>query len=149
MLWVLLTEFNQNKMYIHQYKKRVRYNETDKMGYLYYGNYPALYEIGRVEMLRSLGLSYQAMEDEDGIILPVVNLEVRYLQSAYYDEELTIHTIINALPGKLITFKHEIFNEKEQLINKAEVKLFFMDASNNKRISAPQSIIKALTPYFV
>jgi len=135
-------------MYVHQYKKRVRYNETDKMGFLYYGNYPALYEIGRVELIRSLGLSYRDMEDIQGILLPVVSLEIRYLGSAYYDEELNIHTIINEMPGKLVTFKHEIFNEKEELLNKATVKLFFMDKDTQKRISAPSDITNALKPFF-
>jgi len=91
------------------------------MGFLYYGNYPAYYEIGRVEMMRSLGLSYQKMEDEMGIMLPVVSMEVRYLHPAYYDEELEIHTIIDEMPSKVIGFKFEVFNEQKKLINKATV----------------------------
>ena len=71
-------------MYEHQHHKRVRYAETDKMGYLYYGHYAKYYEIGRVEALRSLGLSYRDMEDKLGLMLPVLSLEARYKSPAYY-----------------------------------------------------------------
>lgn len=135
-------------MYKHIFNKRVRYSETDKMGFLYYGNYPAYYEIGRVEMLRSLGLSYQKMEDEMGIMLPVVNLEIRYLLPAYYDEELEIHTMLDEMPNRIITFRHEIYNQKKALINKASVKLFFTDTKNNRPTPAPHMLKDALKEYF-
>lgn len=135
-------------MYKHKINKRVRYSETDKMGFLYYGNYPALYEIGRVELIRSLGLSYQKMEDEMGIMLPVVSLEVRYLRPAYYDEELEIVTFLDEMPDKIICFRHEVYNQKTELINKATVKLFFTSTKDNKRTSAPSMIQEALKPHF-
>ena len=140
---------NQTRsMYKHIFNKRVRYSETDKMGFLYYGNYPSYYEIGRVELMRSLGIDYQKMEDEVGIMLPVVSLEVRYLRPAYYDEELEIHTTLDEMPDKMITFRHEIFNKEKVLLNKATVKLFFTDTKNNKRISAPELISSALEKHF-
>ena len=135
-------------MYQFDYKKRVRYSETDKMGYLYYGNYAALYEIGRVETIRSLGISYQSLEDKHGIMLPVLSLEARYRQPARYDEELTIRTVLNEMPGKMITFHHEIINEQNQSINQATVKLFFIEIDSNKRISVPIFIKEKLEPYF-
>lgn len=135
-------------MYKHSYKKRVRYNETDKMGYLYYGNYANLYEIGRVELIRSLGLSYQKMEDELGIMLPVVSLESRFLYPAYYDEELEVFSYLDEMPSKIIKFRHEIYNEKQELINRATVKLFFTDMNTRKWISAPPIIKAALNEYF-
>ena len=140
--------FQTSFMYKHSYKKRVRYNETDKMGYLYYGNYANLYEIGRVELIRSLGLSYQKMEDELGIMLPVVSLETRFLHPAYYDEELEIFTFLDEMPSKIIKFRHEIFNDQKQLINRATVKLFFTDMKENKWISAPPIIKAALKEFF-
>ena len=91
-------------MYTHEFQKRVRYGETDQMGYLYYGNYPQYYEIGRVEMLRSLGLTYKAMEEEQGILMPVVSMNIRYVRPAHYDELITIRTTLRQLPGKFITF---------------------------------------------
>jgi len=88
------------------------------------------------------------MEDEMGIMLPVVSLEVRYLRPAYYDEELEIHTIIDEIPDKIISFRFEIFNGKQEMINKATVKLFFTDTKTNKRTSSPDMIKDALKPYF-
>lgn len=135
-------------MYRHETKKRVRYAETDKMGYLYYGHYAKYYEIGRVEALRDLGLSYQKMEDELGIMLPVLALEARYRLPAYYDQELTIATILDELPSKLIHFRHEIINPKGLIINTAQVRLFFVDMESGKRVAIPEYLEEKLKPYF-
>ena len=135
-------------MYHHTYTKRVRYAETDKMGYLYYGNYPMYYEIGRVELIRSLGITYKDFEDIHGIMLPVVSMEVRYKLPAYYDEELTIHSKLHSMPSKIIDFDFEIENEKNLIINTANVKLFFIDMRTNKRMSAPSFLTRKLQEYF-
>lgn len=135
-------------MYSFTFKKRIRYSETDKMGYLYYGNYAALYEIGRVETIRSLGISYGNMEDQLGIMLPVLSLESRFLKPAYYDEEVSIISILKVMPDKMIVFDHEIKNAQDEIINKAQVKLFFIDIKSNKRVSCPDFITDALKPYF-
>jgi len=119
------------------FQKRVRYAETDKMGYLYYGHYAKLYEIGRVETMRSIGILYKDLEDKERIMLPVLSLNVRYIAPAYYDEVLTIRSILEEAPEKMIAFKHEIYNEKMELINKGEVKLFFVNMDTGKRISVP------------
>jgi len=135
-------------MYQFDYKKRVRYSETDKMGYLYYGNYAALYEIGRVETIRSLGISYRALEDKHGIMLPVLSLESRFKMPAKYDEELIIRTTLKDMPGKMITFYHDIINEQNVSINQAVVKLFFIDIATNKRVSVPIFIKEKLETHF-
>lgn len=135
-------------MFQHQFTKRVRYAETDKMGYLYYGHYAKYYEIGRVEAMRSLGCSYQKMEDELGIMLPVLSLEARYLQPAYYDEEITINTYFKQLPTKMMTFYHELSNESGKIINTATVKLFCIDIKSGERVSTPNFLIEKLIPYF-
>ncbi len=135
-------------MYSFDFHKRVRYAETDKMGYLYYGNYPKYYEIGRVETIRSLGLEYKDFEDIHGIMLPVLGLEVKYKAPAYYDDLLTIRSYLRALPSKMIQFEHEIINPSGQVINTATVKLFFVDMALNKRVSAPTFIVDKLRPYF-
>ena len=80
-------------MYTTEVKIRVRYAETDRMGYVYYGNYATYFEVARVESLRNLGFSYRSLEDE-GILLPVLDFSIRYRRPAYYDDELTIKTII-------------------------------------------------------
>lgn len=135
-------------MYTYDFKKRVRYAETDKMGYLYYGNYPKYYEIGRVEMLRSLGINYCDFEDVHNVMLPVVSMEIRYRMPAYYDNLLTIRTILQEMPTKLISFDFEIINPDNKIINTATVKLFFIDMKTNKRISAPKLMTSKLEQYF-
>ena len=135
-------------MYVFDYEKRVRYAETDKMGYLYYGHYAKFYEIGRVESLRSLGLSYKKMEDEHNVMLPVVHLEVRYIAPAYYDESIKIRSILKEMPSKMITFDHELYNSENKIINKARVKLFFIDMTSGDRVSAPEYLTEALSNYF-
>jgi acyl-CoA thioester hydrolase len=135
-------------MYSFDFKKRVRYAETDKMGYLYYGHYAKYYEIGRVETLRSLGISYKKMEDDLKVMTPVMDLHIRYLAPAYYDQEITIRTILETLPNKILVFENELYNPEMELINKATVKLFFVDMIANKRVSAPDYIIERLAKYF-
>lgn len=135
-------------MYSFDFKKRVRYGETDQMGYLYYGNYAQYYEIGRVEMLRSLGLTYKEMEQEHGIWMPVVALDMRFVRPGFYDELLTIRTTLRQLPEKFITFHMEIFNEKRKLVNGGSAKLCFLDAKTGRTISAPAFLLDKLQPYF-
>lgn len=135
-------------MYSGDYKWRVRYADTDKMGYLYYGNYPTLYEIGRVELIRNLGLSYRELEEDYKIMMPVVALEARYILPAKYDEELTIRTTLKEKPGRLIVFFCEIFNESNVLIHKALIKLVFISIEDNKSVSCPEYLMRKLLPYF-
>lgn len=135
-------------MVTFSYKKRVRYGETDQMGYLYYGNYAQYYEIGRVEMMRDLGISYRDMEKEDGLILPVVSMQVRYLRPAYYDDLLDIRTSLRKKPDQFITFEVEIWNEQSKLINAAQVKLCFFDIKLNKTCKCPDYFLNAINPFF-
>lgn len=135
-------------MFSAKFQKRVRYGETDQMGYLYYGNYAQYYEIGRAEMIRDLGLTYADMEAVHGVLMPVMSLNQRYVRPALYDELLTIKTTLRQLPGKFITFHHEIFNEKNKLVNGGSVKLCFVDAKINKTISAPEYLLEKLRPFF-
>ncbi len=77
----------------NEIKLRVRYGETDQMGYVYYGNYAQFFEVGRVEWLRNLGFSYKKIE-ESGLMLPVLKLNVNFLKPAVYDDLLTVVTIL-------------------------------------------------------
>lgn len=128
--------------------KRVLYAETDKMGYLYYGHYAKLYEIGRAELIRDLGLSYRFLEDELGVKMPVLELTSRYLRPALYDDMLTIETSILDRPTKMITFHHNIYNQDQVLLNKGTVKLFFIDMSTQRRISSPSYLSNVLDSFF-
>ena len=143
----LITQ-SKGLMYSFDYKKRVRYGETDMMGYLYYGNYAQLYEIGRVETMRSLGLTYRDLEVVYGVMMPVVHVDARYILPAKYDEELTIRTILTELPSLMIVFENEIFNEEMQMIHKAVVKLFFIEMSSGKKVSCPEYMLEKLRPLF-
>ena len=105
---------------------RVRYGETDQMGYCYYGNYAQYFEVGRVEALRAFGMSYRAME-EDGFMLPVLDFQVRYLSPAYYDDLLTITTKIVLLKGPRLYFEYEIKKEIFQIKPYAGLLLLFPD----------------------
>jgi acyl-CoA thioester hydrolase len=135
-------------MYAHEIQIRVRYGETDKMGYLYYGHYAEYFEVGRVELIRSLGLSYKSLEDNHGIWLPVVSLDMRFVRPAYYDDLLTVRTELRELPGEYITFHVEILNEKRKLLNAGRVRLCFFDAQTRKVVPAPVMLLDALQPFF-
>lgn len=135
-------------MYTHETQLRVRYGETDQMGYLYYGNYALYYEVGRTESLRSLGFSYKGLEAE-GVMLPVVNLQSEYFRPAFYDDLITIKTSLQQLPEKAeITFVSELFNEKGKLLNRGTVTLVFYDSVNKKKTLMPEALYKALAPYY-
>jgi len=130
-------------MYIHETKIRIRYGETDQMGYVYYGNYAQFFEIGRVETLRSLGFSYKSIEDQ-GIMLPVANLQIRYLKPALYDDLITIRTKIIGIPTAKIEFTYEIFNETDVLLTTASTTLVFVKKETMRPTSPPPSLIQKL-----
>lgn len=118
------------------------------MGFVYYGNYPRYYEIGRVEAMRSLGLKYANLESELGIFMPVLSMDIRYVRPALYDEILRLETRIARIPEDKIVFRTDIYNEKSKLVNSGTVRLFFMDKGTGKRISTPSIIVEKLMPYF-
>ncbi|MFN8142907.1 MAG: thioesterase family protein [Bacteroidia bacterium] len=135
-------------MYTSEVQVRVRYAETDQMGYVYYGNYAAYFEVARVEALRSLGFSYKKLE-EDGVMLPVLDFSVKYFKPAYYDDLLIIKTIIREMPQARIKFEYEIYNEHELLLNSATTTLVFINKSTNRPCPAPEDFRKAISKYFV
>jgi acyl-CoA thioester hydrolase len=135
-------------MFTYDTQIRVRYGETDQMGYLYYGNYAQYYEVGRAEAIRSIGLSYKEMEEKLKIMMPVMSLQMRFVRPALYDELLTVRTTLRQLPADTITFYMEIFNEKKKLVNGGSVKLCFVDMTTNKTIPTPPYLVDALKEYF-
>ena len=134
-------------MFISEVKIRVRYGETDRMGYVYYGNYAEYFEVARVEALRELGMNYKEMED-GGIMLPVYTLNVKYMKPALYDDLLTVKTSIKEMPLARITFSHEIFNDKKELLTAGEVTLVFIDTKTNKPIAAPENFLEKIRKYY-
>lgn len=132
---------------MQEVKIRVRYAETDKMGYVYYGNYATYYEVARVESLRSLGFSYKLLE-EQGVIMPVAENKSKFIRPAKYDDLLTIKVFIKEMPSQRITFEYEIYNEQEKLINLGETILAFVNMHNGRACKAPESIVTLLKPFF-
>jgi acyl-CoA thioester hydrolase len=124
----------------HEVKYRVRYADTDKMGYIYYGHYPRLYEIGRVEWLRFMGMTYQTLEDKLEVSMPVRSLNIRFVRSAYYDELITIKTSIKSYTDNGIIFRSEIFNEKGKLMNAGDVSLAFVNFKTMKGCKIPKEL---------
>ncbi|HVW13055.1 MAG TPA: thioesterase family protein [Mucilaginibacter sp.] len=134
-------------MFEYTTKIRVRYGETDQMGYMYYGNYAEFYEVGRVEMLRSLGMTYRGME-ESGIMMPVSEMHCKYLKPALYDEEISVKVIMDKMPGVKIHFKYELYNPKQELINTGDTLLVFVNMKTNRPCLPPQEFIDKLKPFF-
>jgi acyl-CoA thioester hydrolase len=126
---------------------RVRYGETDRMGYAYYGNYPLYYEVGRTELLRQFGLTYKEIED-NGILLPVADLHIDYTFPALYDELLTIRTFVKEKPGVKIKFYYEVYNSKNELINTATTTLVFVNLKSRKPCRPPESFMKKIEDFF-
>jgi len=127
---------------------RVRYGETDQMGYLYYGHYALYYEVGRAEAIRQLGFTYKQLE-ELGIHMPVVELNSRYLRPARYDDLLTVRTTLREMPtGSSITFHVEIFNEAAELLNVGRVTLVFFDPAAGKKTELHPELRSRLEPFF-
>lgn len=130
-------------MRLNSFSFRVRYGETDQMGVVYHGNYAQYLEMGRVEWLRALGISYRSME-ENGIILPVISLQIDYKKSALYDDLLTVETNIQKAPLVKIEFDYKIYNENRELLIKANTVLAFMDKKTNRPMRCPTYILEKL-----
>lgn len=134
-------------MYQFETKIRVRYSETDQMGFVYYGNYAMYYEVARVESMRALGISYSDME-KAGILLPVLENWSKYIRPARYDDLLTIKLSLKEIPNLRVTFEYEVFNEEKKLINLGSTTLVFLEKKSGKTIQAPDIILEVLKPYF-
>lgn len=134
-------------MFVHETKLRVRYGETDTMGYVYYGVYASYYEVARTEMVRELGMPYSRMEEE-GIALPVIHLECKFLKPAVYDDLLTVRTCLRSMPTAKITFDYEIFNEEGVKLNTGTTSLVFTNKATGRPTRPPESLMNELKPYF-
>lgn len=130
-------------MEIHTTNIRVRYGETDQMGVVYHGNYAQYLEVARVEWLRSIDISYKEMED-DGVMLPVVNLNVNFKKPAIYDEVLSISTKLREKPGLKITIDQEIYNANGNLLTTSEITLVFVNMTTKRPMQCPEHLLKKL-----
>ena len=127
---------------------RVRYAETDKMNVVYHGNYAQYFEVGRAEAIRELGYTYKNLED-DGIIMPIVDLSFRFLRPAIYDDLLTIKTMLKEMPtNHKMEFHQEVYNEDGKLLTVGKVVLYFIDAVTREKTTMPATWKDKLSVYF-
>ena len=130
-------------MYKNKTQIRVRYGETDQMGVVYHANYASYFEVGRTEWLRGYGITYKSME-ETGVMLPVISLEIKYKNSAKYDDLLTVKTSIKKLPTARIEFDYELINEKGDLLAIGSTDLVFIDMKRNRPMRCPDYLLNKL-----
>ena len=135
-------------MYQFEVQIRVRYAETDQMGYVYYGNFAAYYEVARTEAFRSLGIQYKQME-QAGVMMPVLEMRTKYIRPARYDDLLTIKMMLRNKPaGTRILFEYEVFNEGKELLNVGETTMVFVDMKSGRPIPLPENILSKLEGYY-
>jgi len=125
---------------------RIRYDEVDKMGYVYHGNYAKYYHISRTELLRKIGICDKELEKHD-ILLPVIEMNIKYLKPIFYDEVITVKTSLIEFPTSRLSFRHEVRNYKNELINQAESTVAFVDINTRKPMRAPQFIVNKIKLY--
>ncbi|MBT8264976.1 MAG: acyl-CoA thioesterase [Bacteroidia bacterium] len=130
-------------MFTNKIEFRVRYGETDQMGVVYHGNYAQYLEMGRIEWLRSLGVSYKKMEEE-GIMLPVISLSLNYKMSAYYDDLIQVTTTLKKIPTAKIEFAYKIENEKGEILTEAETTLAFINIKTKRPMRCPKYLLDKL-----
>ena len=135
-------------MYQSTTQTRVRYAETDQMNVVYHGNYAQYFEVARAESIRGLGISYKEMEVE-GIAMPIVELHIKYLRPAHYDDLLTIKTILKELPtDHRVEYNQEVYNEAGKLLTIAKVVLYFLNAATKEKCNMPEKLRAKLEQYF-
>ncbi|MCK8523982.1 acyl-CoA thioesterase [Aquimarina sp. D1M17] len=124
----------------------VRYSETDQMGVVHHGNYAQYLELARIDWLSRLGISYKSME-ESGVILPVFTLDFKFKKSAFFDDTLTVKTLLRKIPTVKIIFDYEIYNQNQELLTIASTTLAFVDSKTKKPIPCPSYLLEKIKNY--
>lgn len=146
--YLLTSKSYLKQMFTTETQIRIHYALTDQMGVVYYGHYAQFYEIGRAEAIRQIGYTYKEIEAM-GIIMPVVEINSRFLRPARYDDLITVKTTLKEMPTHFkIVFHSEIYNEQDELLNTGMVSLFFVDAKTMKRCNMPDELKTRLEKYF-
>lgn len=126
-------------MIISEQKIRIPYDDIDKMGYLYHGNYARYFHIGRTELLRKLGICDKHLEEQN-ILMPVIEMNIKYKKPLIYDEIITIKTSLQEIPETRIKFNYQIFNQTGVLCTTANMTLVFVDKYSRKPLRLNQNI---------
>jgi len=130
-------------MIVHEYKFRVTYPDTDKMGTMHHANYAKYYEAARWELFRSIGVPYNSVEDA-GVMCPVIRMNFKFIKVTRYDEQLTVITTLKNIKGVRIWFEYKLYNDQNELINEAETELAFVGKDNWKPCAAPDFLMSAI-----
>lgn len=135
-------------MYITTTPIRVRYAETDQMDIVYHGNYAQYFEVARAESIRQLGFTYKDMEAA-GVIMPIVEIQFKFLRPAHYDDLISVKTTLRELPSNhRIEFHQEVFSETGKLLTVGHVVLYFLDSKTRERTVMPAQLRERLEPFF-
>jgi acyl-CoA thioester hydrolase len=135
-------------MFVAETKIRVRYGETDQMNVVYHGNYADYFEVARAESIRQLGMTYKEIE-ASGVAMPVVELHIKFLRPAHYDDLLTVRTSLKEFPQSYrIEFHQEVHNESGKLLAAGRVVLYFMDTKKMVKSAMPKMLAEKLSAYF-
>ena len=135
-------------MFITETQIRVRYAETDQMNVVYYGNYAQYFEVARAESIRNLHFTYKEMEAA-GVMMPVVEMQTKFLRPAHYDDLLTIKTILRELPADhRIVFEHEVYNQEKKLLTLGKVILYFVKIGSFEKTQMPDRLHALLQTFF-
>lgn len=135
-------------MFISESSLRVRYAETDQMGYVYYGNYATYYEVARTEAIRALGLPYKELEDQEGVMMPVLENYTKFIKPALYDDLLRIVVKVPEMPGVRMRFEYEIYNEQGELLNTGYTVLVFVNKQTGRPCRMPEGMTTKMEPYY-
>ena len=135
-------------MLVTQTQIRVRYAETDQMNVVYHGNYAAYFEVARAECIRENGFTYKQIE-ELGVIMPIVEINIKFVRPAHYDDLLTIKTTLKALPTThKMEFHHEVYNEQNKLLTIGTVLLYLIDAATKEKTTMPKQMLDKVRHWF-
>ena len=133
-------------MFTSQTQIRVRYAETDQMGVVYHSNYLQYFEVARAESIRGMGLTYADLEKQ-GVMMPVVEINCKYIRPALYDNLLTVTAHIHEIPSShKVIFHQEVYNEQHELLVTGVVTLYFLDKTSHKKMNIPHFLLEKLFP---
>jgi len=118
----------------------VRFDEVDMMGFVYHGNYAKYYHISRTHLLRKIGISDKTLASNN-IIMPLIDISIKYLKPVFYDEKILVKTSITEQLGVKLKFNHTVCNKRKEIINTASSTMVFVDAKTNKAIRIPEVLI--------
>ena len=124
-------------------KIRVEYHHTDQMGIVHHSNYVKFFEVARTEWLRAMGITYAEMERR-GVMMPIVDVAVKYRNPALYDELISVTAFVDEAPMARMTFRYEVRGEDGREIATGSTTLGFIDSQTRRPQRAPQWLLDVI-----